>query len=128
MSSKLIGKGIIFPVVITSGKPVVESGNALVQSSIKLILGWPIKDRFFKSQYGARLEELLEEPNDDILKSLAEYFVYSALTSWEPRIIVKDVTTIKTDPEKLSLELTYVIVESNKKESFIYPFYKNRLI
>lgn len=128
MSSNKLGKGIIFPVELTNGAPVIRDDSTLITSSIKLILGWPYRDRFFLANYGSRLEELLEEPNDDITLNLIQFFIFDSIRRWEPRVKLKNTDVVERDQEKLQILIEYTIVESETEESFIYPFYKTRLV
>lgn len=125
--SERIGKGIVFPVVLVKGKPVIETGNPLIMSSIKMILGWPYRDRFFLAIFGSRLEELLEEPNDEFLINMAEFFIFSAIRRWEPRVKVLDTRVLKQSYEALDVLITYRIIETGTTESFVFPFYRYRL-
>jgi phage baseplate assembly protein W len=49
-----------------------------------------IGERLFVPQFGARTSLLLFEPNDLILKRLAQQFIEEALVAWEPRISISN--------------------------------------
>lgn len=125
IEERFIGKGLIFPIELDSkGYPVVSSGLKLINSSIKMILGWQFMHRIFLSAYGSRCRGLLEEPNDYTLRQLVEHFAYSALIKWEPRIVLTKVTAYRTDESKLNLKIEYKIKSSGLEHTFIYPFYR----
>lgn len=125
----IIGKGIVFPVQLSNlGVPVISTGTELVESSIKVILGWPYRDRFFMGNFGSRLHELLEEQNGELLEAMIEYFIFDALRTWEPRIKIEDTQILTNGQEKVDVLVSYVIIRSQVRESFVYPFYKHRLI
>lgn len=124
---ELLGKGVIFPIELQNGAPIIRSYPELIRSSILMILSWPYRDRFFLAEYGARLEELLEEPNDEVLISLVQYFIFESISKWEPRVIFRNSTIVSNGAEKIEVNLQYVIKASKTTESFIYPFYKYRL-
>jgi len=125
IEEKFIGKGMIFPIELDStGFPVVSSGVRLINSSIKMILGWTFMHRIFLSQFGSRCYSLLEEPNDLTLRQLVEHFAYDALSKWEPRIILDTVSASRTEDTKLSLSISYRVKSSGLEHTFIYPFYR----
>lgn len=128
MNSVIVGNGIAFPIVLQNGAPVLAKTDELIKSSIKMILGWPINDKFFMPEFGSRMSALLEEPNDAILRSLIRYSMVEALGIWEPRIKVQSFAMQSRSPEQLDVFMSYIINESNKTDSLIYPFYKTRLI
>lgn len=121
-----LGKGIIFPIELTSqGLPIIRSGPELIKSSIKMILAWPVRQRIFLGEFASRLDELLEEPNDELLKGLVEFFIMEALTTWEKRIDVLDVSVERLEPEKLDVEVKYRIRTSQIEEVLTFPLYRN---
>jgi phage baseplate assembly protein W len=120
-----IGSGISFPIQLNNGKVVVSSGFELIRSSILMILGWPVGTRFYLSEFGSKLEDLLEEPNDDILKQIIYTFVVDPITVWEKRITLVDVSLEDVTQTKLNLRMTYRILNSQTTDTFVFPFYRN---
>lgn len=120
-----VGKGLTFPIELDSkGSPVLKTGFELINSSIKIILSWPFLQRIFLSEFGSRLEDLLEEPNDELMKSLVKNFVYEALTKWETRIDILEVDTKRTKPESLEIGIRYRVRATGLENIFTFPFYK----
>lgn len=119
-----IGKGITFPIVLENGKPKVESGFQLIRSSIAMILTWPYGTRFFLGEFGSRLEELLEEPNDEILKNLINVFVVDAINDWEKRVELLSVTILDIDYKTIHIGLRYKIINTQLQDNYIFPFYR----
>lgn len=121
-----IGQGIVFPIELNSvGGVDVETGFKLVNSSIKNILMWPINQRIFLAEYGSTLSLLVEEPNDVLLSSLIENFIYNTLIKWEKRIKIIEIYTKKITTEKVEISFTYKLTKSNIEETFTFPFYRN---
>lgn len=121
---KFIGQGITFPIKLNSqGRPDIETGVELIRSSLKIILKWPYATRFFLGEFGARLEELLEEPNDTIIKSLVRHFVIDSISKFETRIELLEVSIINPTATSLSIKLRYKILSSQSEDTFIFPFY-----
>ena len=126
-ANQFVGSGIIFPIEIdNTGKAVVTGGFELIRASITTILSWPQRDRYFNNQFGARLWELLEEPNDAVAAALVETFITEAIERWETRIelLESNIITSTTNLEKVDIELIYRIRNSKIEDTFIYPFYK----
>lgn len=121
---KFIGQGITFPIELNSnGRPNIETGVNLIRSSIKNLLSWPYATRYFLGEYGSRLNELLEEPNDDILKNLVRYFVIDSISKFEKRISLLETSIIKPTAGSIHIKLKYKINNSSTTDSFIFPFY-----
>lgn len=119
-----IGTGPTFPIALDgNGSPVISGGAELVTSSIKMILAWPKNQRIFLSKFGANLENLLEEPNDQLLQGLVEYYISDGLKTWEKRIKVLDVTVVRTEPSKLNVTVTYKLSNETVSQVFTFPFY-----
>lgn len=126
-TEKFLGSGLAFPLLLDdSGKVVVSKGIDLIRSSIYNIINWPYKHRFFLEEYGCRVEELLEEPNDNVSFNLARRYLTDALNDWEKRISIvpSDIIVERTSDKAVYLKLKYTIVSTKKEETFIYPFYK----
>lgn len=123
-ANSYIGYGLKFPIELDAhGVPQLITGDALVKSSIKMILAWPRNQRIFLSNYGAGLDNLLEEPNDQLLKGLVEYYISEGLRIWEKRVKVLDVRVSRVVPESLQIELTYQLSNQNLSQILTFPFY-----
>lgn len=120
-----IGRGIIFPIELANGRAIIRSGFELIRSSINSILGWPLGNRFFLSEFGSRLDELLEEPNDDVLFNLINTFVIDAVNEWEKRVELLSVGLERMNDHTLHITLYYKILNSQQTDTYIFPFYKN---
>ena len=120
-----VGIGPTFPVEIepTTGVPLLKTGIPLTNSSIKMILGWN-NSRILLGEFGSRYDELLEEPNDDILASLVRYFTIEAIETWDKRIEILDVTILEITGAELFLQVRYRITNSNLEGLFTWTFYR----
>ena len=124
--NKFIGSGITFPIELNSKRgPVVYNNTKLIECSIANILNWPMRMRWFNEEFGSRIEEILEEPDDTVSRTLLREFIREALRKWEKRIVVKDIITL---PPKylgrIDVSITYQIRNTKIEETIIYPFYK----
>jgi len=125
LQQQLIGKGIVYPIILNGyGRPDYKTGITLIRSSILIILTWPLFSRYFLKTFGSKLFDLLDEPNDGILISLIDQFVIDALNTWEKRIILIAVDIETTAFDKVSVQLTYRIIDTQQEDIFTFPFYR----
>ena len=119
-------KGIAFPLLLTSGGHTLEEGVDLIQKSIMTILSWTLFTREYEDQFGSRVFELLEEPNDDVLITLLRRFTQDSLESWESRIELVNLDIYRTASDKVTVDIIYKIKELNIQASSQYLFYTNQ--
>lgn len=127
MTDKFIGSGIVFPIVLgPEGRPKIHNDVTLINASIMTILNWPEAHRFFNESFGCRIFELIEEPNDALVKTLIGHFVVDSLKKWEKRItVINDgVNIVGYDNRAVNIEIKYRINTIKLEETFIFPFYK----
>lgn len=126
--TNFIGQGLTFPIQLENGQGKIFSGFDLIRSSIRMILAWPMFERFLLGEFGSRVEDVLEESNDDILQNLVFSFITDAISSWEKRVelLGVEVERNENDPLNASLQisLTYRIVNSQLIDNFVFPFYR----
>lgn len=124
-TNKFIGSGIVFPIALNAnGRPDFTNNIDLIISSIKMILFWPVNQRSFNERFGSRIEELIEEPNDGVAKSLLKIFINEALYQYEKRVVVNSVKVVSYDLVKVNIELSISIRNTRIEETFIFPYYK----
>jgi phage baseplate assembly protein W len=120
-----IGNGLIFPIQLdNNGRGILASGFDLIRASIKTILAFKVGSRFFLPEFGSRLEELIEEPNDEVLKNLITTFIVGSIKTWEKRVSQIDAQVISINDSSVQVSITYQIKNSQTVDNFIYPFYK----
>lgn len=124
-TNKFIGSGILFPIEInSSGRPDYVNDNRLIIASIYQILNTPKNIRYFNENFGCRIEELLDEPNDGVSNTLLRAFIVESLATYEPRIILNSITIVNYDLYKVNVKLIYTITNTKQEESMIFPYYK----
>lgn len=124
-SSKLIGSGIVFPLVIDAkGGIRAETGAELIKSSLRHIFSTPGGTRYFLGEFYSRLPELIEEQNTSITQSLVSFFIKECVTRWEKRIELLEITQDIVDSHKIVVSLRYKILSTQQEDNFIFPFYK----
>lgn len=120
-----IGQGIVFPINLVNGKPPIVTGLPLLNSDLIGIAVWPIGTRMFLGQYGSRIWELIEEPNDVALQSLLRTFLQDAIAQWETRLIFVDMTLEFPDEVTALITYHYKVSDTAPTESFTFPYYRN---
>ena len=118
MSIQITGLG--YPLELTSGKHTLVSGVDLIKTSIIIIVMWPLRTRYFNGFFGSRIYEAIEEPNDGILLNLIRRFIIDSISQWEKRVELISVDVDKPSPEKLVINLTYRVKESNIIDNLNY--------
>jgi len=119
-----IGNGLVFPIQLDNGRGVISSGFDLIRGSIKNILAFKYGTRFFLAEFGSRINDLLEEPNDEILQNLVKRFIIDAITQWEKRVSTVDSSIIMIDDTSIQVSISYQIRNSQTTDNFVYPFYR----
>lgn len=122
--ANFIGNGLTFPIQLQNGRGVLYSGFDLIRSSIRTILAFKYSNRFFLGEFGSRLNDLMEEPNDEVLKNLISTFVVQAITRWEKRVSTVSSSIVQSDSHSVQIQIVYKIKNSQSEDSFIYPFYR----
>lgn len=123
--SELSTKGLVFPLELSSGAHVISESDDLIKSSIRIILSWPLFTNENEDDFGSRIYEVLEEPNDEVLITLIEKFIIDSLNKWERRIELKKMTFERPSNERLIVDLFYHIKDINIEDTLRYTFYTN---
>lgn len=127
MKRDFVGTGWGFPPNADGrGGIALVSDAEKVEQAIKIILMTPIGQRVMRPTFGSRLHELVFAPTNAETFGLAEMYVQEALTFWEPRIELLEVTAT-TDPQRqhiLLIQIRYRIKATHDERSLVYPFYQ----
>jgi phage baseplate assembly protein W len=132
-----LGSGPAYPLVIENGAVKIVTGRELVSNDIYNLLSTNIGENFFLPERGCRLQELMFEPNDDVLIALATRFIFEAIDKWEKRVKFVNTefeitdsddseTTNSNDEDNglVLITISFRILASNEVDSFIFPFYR----
>jgi uncharacterized protein len=122
-----VGTGWAFPPAADGrGGIALVSDADKIEQSIRIILMTPIGQRVMRPTFGSRLYELVFAPADAETFGLAEMYVQDALTFWEPRIELVEVTAT-TEPIRrhvMLIKIRYRIKATHDERSLVYPFYQ----
>jgi phage baseplate assembly protein W len=118
-TGRLFGRGISFPPRVGSdGRVAWSQGEANIRESIQVILLTEQNERLMLPDFGGGLGVFLFEPNVVATRRQIQERIISALTLWEPRIVVQsvDVEGDPTDPQAAIATITYKLVATQAQE------------
>lgn len=127
MKRDFVGTGWAFPPTADGrGGIALISDAEKIEQAIKIILMTPVGQRVMRPTFGSRLHELIFAPANAETFGLAEMYVQEALTFWEPRIELLDVTATaeRERPYVILLQINYRIKATHDERSLVYPFYQ----
>ena len=123
-----LGVGWKFPLQVTPGGAIARSQyEQRVEESIYLILSTAKGERVMLSDFGCGIHDLVFGINDARTRSAVVQQVREALTNYERRIDVLDISADSSDdqPNLLLIRINYRIRANNAIGNLVYPFYIN---
>lgn len=128
----IIGTGLASPVVFdnlhTDRLFLMAQGLSVINQSIHSIIETRKGERYNSPNYGSDVALRIFEPNDYVLKTLLKLDVTDALTRWEQRVTLLDVSILNYDddprlPDYLVLIIvSYRVNSTYEQGSYVYPF------
>lgn len=119
---KIVGNGMTYPIVLgtnadkkTGWYPVLGS-TKLITDNLNSLLQYSIGERFRQEDFGTRLLECIEEPNNQAQAFLINTFLKEAISLYEDRINYKE-AIISRSGNKLHIEMHYTLKQSNEEKS-----------
>ena len=107
------------------GRMAFAADEEKIEESIWLILSTARGERVMMPEFGCGLQELVFEPNSDLVRGAIAIEVQESLTQWEPRIDVVDVTVDAPEPNLMLIRVDYRVRSANTVHNLVYPFYIN---
>lgn len=123
---EFLGIGWKFPLQVTASGSVAQSRyEQRIEESIYLILSTARGERVMLSDFGCGIHELVFAPNNAVTRSRVVQGVRKALTAYERRIDVLDVSTDSPSGQDnlLLIRINYRIRINNALGNLVYPFY-----
>jgi len=124
----VLGVGWKFPLQVTSsGKIARAQYEQRVEESIYLILSTAKGERVMLPDFGCGIHDLVFGINDPRTRSAVVQQVRQALTRYERRIDVLDISADSSEgqPNLLLIRINYRIRANNAIGNLVYPFYIN---
>lgn len=126
MGEEFVGSGWSFPVrADASGSIGLSSGTREIEESIRLILATAPGERPMRPEFGCAVHDHVFAPADASTAGDIAYVVRVALSRWEPRIDVGEVTVRfdSVDSGVLYVDVRYALRGSNDPRNLVFPFY-----
>lgn len=125
MNTDILGRGFAFPLAISLSGGIAAAQQAQkIHESIRVILGTQHGERLMRPSFGCNLKRLLFAPNTHATADLARFYVEDSLATWEPRILVEEITVENNLAEgRLDIIVRYRIRSTHEQQSMVYPFY-----
>ena len=124
--SDFLGTGWAFPFGVDArGRIAMARNEQDVEQAIRMILLTPKGQRIMRPDFGCNIHELMFAPNNGTMAGMAAFYVEEALSMWEPRIQVLDVSASvdSKDPSRLLVDIQYEIKATHDRRSLVFPFY-----
>jgi phage baseplate assembly protein W len=121
-----LGIGWKFPLQVTpAGKIAQARYEQRIEESVYLILATAKGERPMLPDFGCGIHELVFAPHNAGTIAKVSQSVRRALTTYEPRIDVLDVTveSPREQPNLLLIRVSYRIRANNAMGNLVYPFY-----
>ena len=125
--SDIIGRGWTFPIGLTRRGPTLTGGEDKVRQSIWIVLSTRRGERVMVPEFGCGIHDLVFAANTPQLHGLVVVQVREALTRWEPRIDVLDITAEAPADARnhLILSIDCRLRSNNALFNLVYPFFLN---
>jgi len=126
LARRFLGVGWKFPLRITPGGGFdFSSGEQSVEEAIWILQGTAKGERQMLPRFGCGIHDLVFAPNNPATRGNVQHLVKDALTEWEPRIDVLDVSVTSPSNEEntMLIRVDYRIRSNNTFGNLVYPFY-----
>jgi uncharacterized protein len=123
--SQSLGKGLKWPLSLVNGKAELVENLDLIKQSVQIILNWYFGTRFYLGEFGTKLEQLLEEPNTQVIQTTLNYELGVALVKWEPRIKLIGTTLSNISRDHIKITINYQIDRTQLIDSFTFNYQVN---
>lgn len=121
-----LGVGWKFPIQVTPAGQIARARyEQRVEEAIYIILGTAKGERVMLPEFGCGIHDLVFAPNSAGTIAMVVESVRKALTAYEPRIDVLDVTATPEMAQRnlLLIKVNYRIRANNALGNLVYPFY-----
>lgn len=124
MHIDFLGKGWNFPVTGQSGHVLMADSEESIRQAIWIILATAPGERMMRPDFGCGIHELVFAVNDITTRTRVAQEVRQALTLWEPRVDLLNVTVeTKGRGELLLINIQYRVRSTNNLFNMVFPFY-----
>lgn len=125
-SPAFLGAGLAFPIRPgDDGRTPRAEGPAKVRQAIGIILETEPGERIMLPAFGCGLRQFLMQPNGVATRAKIKREVQQALTTWEPRIKLDEVSVgpDAAEPSLVLIDIAYTHLRDGRRDNLVYPFY-----
>src|SRR6266487_1190039 len=114
-------RGFAFPFRIDalSGGIAWAEGRDKLHDNVMQLLQTNPRERVMRRSYGGGLRDFVQDPNDDVLRGLAQHRIGKAIAEHEPRIRAEQITVQSDDADPghagVLVEIVYEIRRSHQR-------------
>ncbi len=125
-TDSFLGKGWSFPPVLTENGVKMSAYEEDIEQSLRILFSTSPGERVNRYDYGCPLHRYAFEPIDTQTTMRMRNDIARAITLFEPRIAVEDISFEERASEGvLLIQITYTIIRTNSRSNMVYPFYLN---
>jgi phage baseplate assembly protein W len=124
-----LGRGWSFPPTFSKERSdiLMVTKEEDIKQSLYIFFNTILGERVMRSDYGCIVHGyMFERADTDIIERLA-FELKNSIRIYEPRIIVHDVKTVKSDSIDgfISITIDYEVHSTNVRDNIVFPFYMN---
>jgi phage baseplate assembly protein W len=121
-----LGTGWSFPPTFSKAKKSVEmlKGEEDILSSLRILFSTSLNERSMRSKFGTKIANMTFEPIDSSQAAVLKAHLKDMVFLHEPRIRPLNIdVTMDELTGRVEVQLDYIIVATNNRRNFVYPFY-----
>lgn len=121
MTTLTRGFSIPFRIDTAGGGVAIQSDHAeKLKENIIHILMTGIGERPMRREYGGGIKQLVNDPNNDALRSVVQHQISKAIIKNEPRVILQGVSVIQEEGT-LFAKLNYLVRQTQVSQNLTVP-------
>lgn len=125
-NNTFLGHGWSFLPVLTDDGVKMSAYEKDIEESLRILFSTSPGERVNRYDYGCPLRRYVFEPVNRDVTIRMRNDITRAVTLFEPRITLEDVSFEEQPDEGLLLiQLTYTVIRTNSRNNMVYPFYLN---
>jgi phage baseplate assembly protein W len=124
--TEIIGSGLAFPLQVDRrGGIALARDEQDIDQAIQLILGTAPGERPMRPEFGCGVHDFVFDTIDAGTVGRMEEAIRSALSRWEPRIVVRsvDFDVGQAANGVLAIDIGYTVRATNTDRNLVHPFY-----
>jgi len=128
MTHEFLGIGWNYPIEWEKAGVKLAESEQDIQQAIQIILGTAPGERIMRPDFGCGIHDYVFAPNNTRTMGLLRFAVEQALTRWEPRIELEEVT-VEADRKHANvflINIDYRVRTTDSRFNLVYPFYLQR--